>query len=69
MLVKYYVLIWVLGILAAALFYMTGNLSGFVSVLFGVFTVGAIFVGIIGLLPSVIAQKIESEIEGRRGKN
>jgi hypothetical protein len=51
MLVKLYWLMWVLGILAVALFYFTGNFTPVVAIVFGFLSFGAIFMGIIGVLP------------------
>lgn len=68
MLVRFYTLIWVLGILAALLFYVTGNLTSTVSVVFGILTVGTVFMGLIGVLPSAIALKHEREVAERRAR-
>ncbi len=51
MLIKIYGLIWVLGLVAAAFFYLTGNLTPTIQVLFGVLTFGAVFMGMISVLP------------------
>lgn len=69
MLVRSYTLIWVFGILAAVLFYATGNLTPVVSVVFGILTVGTVFMGLIGVLPSTIALNNEREIAERRDGN
>lgn len=50
---KIYALIWVLGALAAGAFYLTGNFSPIVNVVFGFLSFGAIFMGMIAVLPYV----------------
>jgi hypothetical protein len=52
---KVYGLIWILGLLAAGAFYLTGNLTPFWSVVFGFLTFGAVFMGMISVLPSTVA--------------
>ena len=54
MIVKIYALIWVLGLVAAGVFYLTGNLGPVAVVVFGFLTFGAIFMGMIGVLPSTV---------------
>ena len=54
MVLKGYIAIWILGIIAAAIVYFTGNLTPFMKVLFGFFTFGAIFLGFLSVIPSVI---------------
>lgn len=54
MLVKLYALMWLLGILAAGLFYLTGNFTPVVAVVFGFLSFGAIFMGIMGVLPETV---------------
>jgi hypothetical protein len=51
MIVKLYWLMWLLGVSAAAVFYFTGNFTPVVSIVFGFLSFGAIFLGIIGVLP------------------
>jgi hypothetical protein len=51
MIVKVYALIWILGALAAAALYLTGFFTPVVSVLFGFLSFGAVFMGMIGVLP------------------
>ena len=53
MILKIYALVWVLGILAAGIFYITGNLTPEWQVVFGFLTFGAVFMGMIGVLPSI----------------
>ncbi len=68
MLVKLYALTWVLEILTALLFYVSGNLTPIISVVLGILAVGTVFMGLIAVLPSSFAQKNEREItEHRRG--
>lgn len=45
---------WIVGTVAAAIFYLTGNLTPFWKVLFGFFTFGAIFMGFLSVIPSTI---------------
>ena len=54
MIVKIYVLVWVLGLLAAGAFYLTGNLGPVATVVFGFLTFGTIFMGVMGVLPSTV---------------
>lgn len=57
MLVKLYALMWLLGILAVGLIYLTGNFTPVVAVVFGFLSFGAIFMGIMGVLPETIAHR------------
>ena len=54
MIVKIYALIWVVGIAAAAAFYLTGNLGPVATIVFGFLTFGTVFMGMIGVLPSAV---------------
>lgn len=54
MIVKIYALLWVLGLLAAGIFYLTGNLGPIATVVFGFLTFGMIFMGMMGVLPSTV---------------
>ncbi|MCY7376313.1 MAG: hypothetical protein LH472_10130 [Pyrinomonadaceae bacterium] len=51
MVVKIYGLIWALGALAAGVLYLTGNFTPIVNILFGILSFGAIFMGMIAVLP------------------
>lgn len=53
MIVKVYALIWVLGLMAAGILYLTGNLTPVWQVVFGFLTFGMIFMGMISVLPAV----------------
>ncbi|HEX8268231.1 MAG TPA: hypothetical protein VF596_22725 [Pyrinomonadaceae bacterium] len=55
MIVKIYGLVWLLGVLAVGVLYLTGNFTPSVSVLFGFLSFGAIFLGMIGVLPLTVA--------------
>lgn len=55
MLVKLYALMWLLGILAVGLLYFTGNFTPTVAVVFGFLSFGAVFMGILGVLPVSIS--------------
>ncbi len=56
MLTKLYVLAWVIGIVAAAATYVTGNMTPEASVFFGFLSFGAVFMGIMGVLPSMVSE-------------
>lgn len=51
MIVKVYGLIWLVGVLAAVVLFLTGNFTPLVSVVFGFLSFGAIFMGMIAVLP------------------
>ena len=51
MVVKIYALIWAVGALAAGILFLTGNFNSYVNILFGILSFGAIFMGMIGVLP------------------
>lgn len=52
MIVKIYGAMWALGLLAAIILYLTGNLTPVMEVLFGFLTFGALFMGLIAVLPA-----------------
>lgn len=54
MLVKLYALMWLLGILAVAAFYFTGNFTTTVAVVFGFLSFGGIFLGMMNVLPEAV---------------
>lgn len=56
MLVKLYFLVWVIGITAVAITYFTGNMTSEAIVLYGFLSFGAIFMGIMGVLPSMVTE-------------
>ena len=56
MLVKLYALVWVIGVAAVAATYLTGNMTPEASVLFGFLSFGAVFMGIMGVLPSMVSE-------------
>jgi hypothetical protein len=51
MAVKLYTLVWVLGFLAVAVTYMAGYFTPIVAITFGFLSFGAVFMGMIGVLP------------------
>ncbi len=53
MIVKIYAVIWFLGFLAVGFTYFTGNLNSVMIVLFGFLSFGAIFMGMMNVLPEV----------------
>ena len=61
MIVKVYALIWALGILAAAIFYLTGNLGPIMTVVFGFLSFGVVFMGMLSVLPSLTTHHSESK--------
>lgn len=54
MALKIYAAVWFLGIAAVALTYLTGNFTPAVAVAFGFMSFGAIFMGMMGVLPIVV---------------
>ncbi len=54
MIVKIYALIWAVGALAAGVMYLTGNFNSYVNILFGFLSFGAIFMGMIAVLPLTV---------------
>ncbi|MEK7722802.1 MAG: hypothetical protein AAB336_00480 [Acidobacteriota bacterium] len=54
MVLKGYIALWILGIVAAAIVYLTGNLTPVWKVMFGFFTFGAIFMGFLSVIPSTV---------------
>jgi hypothetical protein len=61
MILKIYALVWFLGLLAAGVFYLTGNLGPVATVVFGFLTFGAIFMGMMGVLPSTVGHNAEAK--------
>ena len=57
MLLKIYGLIWVLGLLAVGVFYLSGNLNPLIQIVFGFLTFGAIFMGMIAVLPFAVTHR------------
>ena len=55
MMLKLYGLVWAVGIAGAAVTYLTGNMTPELTVLFGFLSFGAIFMGMIGVLPSTVS--------------
>lgn len=53
MITKIYGSIWMLGLLAVAVCYFTGNLTPVMTVVFGFLSFGAIFLGMMNVLPEV----------------
>ena len=51
MFVKLYLLVWILGLLTAAAFYLTGNLGAVTQIVFGFLTFTVVFMGRIAVLP------------------
>lgn len=57
MITKVYGLIWVLGLLTVAVCYFTGNLTPVMTVVFGFLSFGAIFLGMMNVLPEVTVHR------------
>lgn len=54
MLTKIYIALWFILAALAATFYVTGNLTEPVVVLFGFFAFGMVFMGMISVLPTAV---------------
>ena len=54
MITKIYALVWVFGALAAGVLFLTGNFNPYVNILFGFLSFGAIFMGMIAVLPLTV---------------
>ena len=54
MILKVYFSLWLIGIIAAVTLYLTGNLTPFLKVLFGLFTFGALAFGFISIIPATM---------------
>jgi hypothetical protein len=54
MILKLYLSLWLFGVIAATILYLTGNLTPFLKVLFGLFTFGALAFGFISIVPATI---------------
>ncbi len=52
MIAKIYLMLWVLGITTATALYLTGNLTPFLQVLFGLLTFGTLMFGFISIIPA-----------------
>ncbi len=61
MLVKIYFLIWALGLFAAGALYLTGNFNQITSIVFGFLTLSAVFLGMVGVLPSTVGHHSPSK--------
>ena len=61
MVVKIYALVWLLGLLAVGITYLTGNLNPLMVVLFGFLSFGAIFMGMMCVLPLTVANHSPSK--------
>lgn len=54
---KIYFSLWILGIIAAGIFYWTGNLTPVMKVLFGFLTFGTLFMGFLSMIPLTVFHK------------
>lgn len=56
MMVKLYAIVWAIGFVAAAATYVTGNMTPELGVFFGFLSFGAVFMGMMGVLPSTVSE-------------
>ena len=56
MMVKLYALVWLIGVVAVLATYLTGNMTAEAVVFFGFLSFGAVFMGIMGVLPSAVSE-------------
>lgn len=56
MMVKLYALVWLVGAAAVAATYLTGNMTPEAAVFFGFLSFGAVFMGMMGVLPSTVSE-------------
>lgn len=61
MMIKIYAAIWILGLVAAGLFYLTGNLGPIATIFFGFLTFGMVFMGMMGVLPSTVGHNANAK--------
>lgn len=54
MMVKGYAAVWLIGVFAVLATYLTGNMTPLVAVVFGFMSFGAVFMGMIGVLPTTV---------------
>ena len=62
MLVKMYWTVWAVTAFAAAMFYVTGNFTPVVGITFGFVAFGVVFMGMIGVLPSMASHPAPSKV-------
>ena len=55
MLIKMYWTVWAVVAFAAAMFFVTGNFTALVGVVFGFILFGVVFMGMIGVLPAMVS--------------
>lgn len=56
MMVKLYAIVWVIGLAMVAAVYTTGNMTAELTVFFGFLSFGAVFMGMMGVLPSTVSE-------------
>lgn len=54
MVAKIYFSLWIFGLMAAGILYLTGNLTPFMRVVFGFLTFGTLFMGFLSVIPTTI---------------
>lgn len=59
MMVKGYAAVWLIGVMAVFATYITGNMTPVVAVVFGFLSFGAVFMGMIGVLPTTVTHHDE----------
>jgi hypothetical protein len=57
MILKIYALVWIIGLLMAGLFYLLGELTPVIQIIFGFLTFGTLFMGILFVLPTVTKEQ------------
>lgn len=62
MFVRLYASIWILGFVAVGLFYITGNFTPVVSIVFGFLSVGGVFTGMMNVLPATIGDRLHLDV-------
>jgi hypothetical protein len=54
MVIKIYVLLWVVGLVAAGVCYLTGNMTPLMQIVFGFLTFSMLYLGIISVIPGTV---------------
>jgi hypothetical protein len=65
MIVKIYEIMWAVIALAAAIFLLTGNFTEIVAVVFGFICFGMVFMGMMSVLPAIVAHPDPSVAEAK----
>ena len=62
MMIKGYITVWMLGVVAVLATYLTGNMTPLIAVFFGFLSFGAVFMGMMGVLPTTVGHHDEPTI-------